>query len=434
MSDSFSKVTIEERARRYLAAMDAPRRNPADPQDSHTVVFNATRALIHGFGFTPAEARPFLVDYLQNSDLPWSEGEINHKLRSIDSLSSKWPRGYLRNERGWKPSAQQRRDLGIPTEAEVRKKIDFELEKLVRIAAPWRDKADLLWLANRSAIDPATVDAAGFLKEMYGPAEKVLCFTNEYSQGEALWPDEAPPVEGRCGVWFLPQPVSGEYLPNPDGKPGLAGEPPKPSRRIGKCVTAFRYLVLESDRAPMRDWLGFIVQVPLQVEAIYTSGSRSIHTLVRVDAKTYDDWHQKKQELMPFLVATMMMGGDKNTFSTGVRLSRLPGCLRHGKMVDATVGGQPLLSPKGKPVKRWVKYPIPGVQKLLYLRPRAPCRPLIELSAERDVEEQLLRRVNACLDGHDDAEPAQLRTSLRYYANVSESLGAALKELDTLNL
>ena len=136
----------------------------------------------------------------------------------------------------------------------MRKKIEFELEKLQRIAAPWRDRADLIWLADRSAADPATLGPGDVLRLLYPAGEKVLCFTNEFSQGEALWPDEAPPAEGRCGVWFLPQPVSGQYLPNPDGKPGKDGEPPPPSRRTGRCVTAFRYLVIESDSAPLRDW------------------------------------------------------------------------------------------------------------------------------------------------------------------------------------
>lgn len=429
----FPKVSIEERARRYLAAMEAPRRAPDDPQYSHTVVFNATRALIHGFGFTPGEAQPFLEEYLQRSDLPWTPGEVVHKLRSVQATPSKWPAGYLRRENDWKPSTRERRDFGIPTEQEVRKKIDFQLEKLLRIAAPWRDKVDLLWLANRSAADPATLTAAGFLKLMYGPAEKVLCFTNEYSQGEALWPDQAPPAEGKCGVWFLPQPVTGEYVANPEGRPGKDGGPPPPSRRIGRCVTAWRYMVIESDLAPMKDWLGFIVQAPLQIEALYTSGSRSIHALVRVDAKTYDDWHVKKNELMPFLMACIMVGADKGVSTTGVRLSRLPGCLRHGKMIerkDAKTGGV-LTDGNGRTLKQWVKYPGgPGVQKLLYVRPRAEVRPLTEVAPERDVEAHWLRKFEQWRDGYGAEQRDELAAALRYYANVSERCAEALRELE----
>ncbi len=51
------------------------------------------------------------------------------------------------------------------------------------------------------------------------------------------------------------------------------------------------------------------LQAPLQIEALYTSGSRSIHALVRVDARTYEEWHQKKKDLMPFLVAGSILTG-----------------------------------------------------------------------------------------------------------------------------
>ncbi len=256
---------------------------------------------------------------------------------------------------------------------------------------------------------------------MYAAGEKILCFTNEYSQGEALWPDETPPAEGKVGVWFLPQPVTGNYMPNPEGKPGPNGEPPQPSRRIGKCVSAFRYLVIESDKAPMRDWLGFIVQAPLQIEALYTSGSRSIHALVRIDARTYEEWHQKKRDLMPFLVATIMVGGDKNTFSTGVRLSRLPGCLRLGKMVDhPTVG---------KNQKLYKKFTAPGEQKLLYVRPAAVARPICELPPVRDVEAEWTGKARLAIDGHEDNSEG-LRGALRFYSARSDACASALADLE----
>jgi hypothetical protein len=412
------KVTVEERARRYVAAMPPS----IQGQNGHDALFNVVRALIHGFGFTAAEARPFVDDYNRSScDPAWSEGEINHKLRSVDNLASKWPRGYLRNEGDWQPSKQQRRDLGIPTESEVRKKISFELEKLQRIAAPWSSTVDLVWLANRSSVDPATLAPADFLRLLYRDGEKVLCFTNEYSQGDALWPSETPPAEGKLGVWFLPQPVSGDYMPNPEGKSGPNGEPPPPSRRIGRCVSAFRYLVIESDKAPMRDWLGFIVQAPLQIEALYTSGSRSIHALVRVDARTYEEWHQKKRDLMPFLVACIMVGGDKNTFSTAVRLSRLPGCVRHGKMAEGVV--------MGKTQRVYKRFNAPGEQKLLYVRPRAAARPICELSPERDVVTEWTKRARAAVDGHEDNSD-ELRRALRFYSSRNELCAALLRDLE----
>lgn len=431
MPQPFQRISMEERIRRYLAAMEAPRRDPADPQDSHTIVFNATRALLHGFGLTPSEARPFLEDYLSRSDLPWTPGEIAHKLRQVDALQSKWPRGYLRREDDWKPTSQQRRDLGIPTEAEVRKKVEFELEKLRRIAAPWRDAVDAVWLGNRSAVDPATLDAAGFLRILYPNGEKILCFQNEYSQGEALWPDEQPPTEGRCGVWFLPQPVSGEWRPNPEGRPRQDGEMPL-SRRTWRAVTRFRYFVIESDEAPLRDWLGFIVQVPLRIEALYTSGSRSVHALVRVDCPTKEAWDEEKRRMMPFLMGALMCGADRGTWSA-VRLSRLPGCLRHGKMVDMLdAEGNVQKDDKGRPIRRYQRYPKPGVQKLLYVRPNAPLRPICEIPAERDVEKFWCDLAALGISDEDPTGGAYVRGGLAHYANVSERCRAAAQQLEMI--
>jgi hypothetical protein len=400
--------------------MEAPRRDPGDPQDSHATVFNAARALLHGFGFTQHEALPFLREFCERSDQPWSDAEIFHKLRSTDALNSKWPRGYLRNDGEWKPSQQQRRDLGIPTEEEVRKKVEFELEKLQRIAAPWRNQVDAVWLAERSAVDPATVSSAEFLRLLYpDETERVLIFSNEYSQGDAVWPIDQPPEGGRVGIWFLPQPVTGEFIPNPEKPMGPDGKA-SVSRRTWRSVTAFRYFVIESDEAPLRDWLGFIAQAPLRIEALYTSGSRSVHALVRVDCATKEAWDREKRDMMPFLMGGLMCGADRGTWSA-VRLSRLPGCLRRGKMGARVVGG--------RTVQEWQRFAQPRLQKLLYLRPGADLRPICDRPRERDVVASWLDRARLAIDGHEDNTPA-LRAGLAHYAPVNTDIAQALADLE----
>ncbi len=91
---------------------------------------------------------------------------------------------------------------------------------------------------------------------------------------------------GPEGVWFLPQPVDGEYHPNPrlDGRL---------SRRSEESVTAWRYAVLESDKADADDWLRCLVQMPLRIASIRESGGRSIHALMRVDAPRKTDWDNR---------------------------------------------------------------------------------------------------------------------------------------------
>ncbi|MDF3058537.1 MAG: hypothetical protein K0R17_2752 [Rariglobus sp.] len=417
------KISLEERVRRYLLAMEAPRRDPADPQDSHTVVFNAARVLLHGFGFTPHEARPFFEEFLSRSDLPWTQAEITHKLRSVDAQPSRSEKGYLRRENDWKPSAQERKDFGIPTEAEVRKKVEFEIDKLKAIAAPWRDIVTGPWLANRSAVDPATVTAADFLRLMYPNGEKILCFENEYSQGDQMWPDEQPVTDGSYGIWFLPQPVCGEYRPNPEGKARADGGVPV-SRRTWRCVTDFRYFVIESDSAPLRDWLGFIVQIPARIEALYTSGSRSVHALVRVDCPTKESWDEEKRRMMPFLMAGLMCGADRGTWSA-VRLSRLPGCLRRGKLVEERDGDG---NKTGQ--KKYMQFKPPGEQKLLYLRPNAPMRPICELAAVRNVEATWKDLARTCSLAGGDESVALVRRGLHFYTKGSEAIRTASDEME----
>lgn len=419
------KVSMEERISRYLAAMEPS----VAGAGGHDAFFNAVRALLHGFGLSPAEARPFADEFNARCSPPWSEREIEHKLKSVDGLASKWPRGYLRRTDDWKPSATQRKAMGVPTEEQVRKKVDFELARLQQIAAPWREVVTGPWLANRSVVDPATVSATRFLELLYPAGEKILVFANEYSQGDALWPADPVPTDGRVGIWYLPQPVCGEYRANPEGRAKAPGEEPPPSRRTWRCVDAFRYFVLESDKAPMRDWLGWIVQVPLRIEALYTSGSRSIHALIRVDARTKEEWDETKRRMMPFLVASLMCGADRGTWSA-VRLTRLPGCLRRGKMVPVLdERGEPRNDTAGRPMKRYQAYPVTGEQKLLYFRPGADARPICERPPERDVEAEWGWRAAEFMEARGTDTAAGLLQGLGYYRKGSQTCASWFKAI-----
>lgn len=424
---SFNRITLEERARRYVSCMEPS----VSGSNGHTALFNVVRVLLHGFDFTPAEALPFVQEFNQRCSPPWSEGEIAHKLRSVSGVQSKFARGYLRNEKDWKPSPKERRDYGIPTEEEVIRKVDYEPEKLQRLAGEWLGKIDAVWLGNRSAVDPAAVTAPDFLKLLYpgaiaeggGNGEKILVFTNEYGQGEALWPDDPVPKMGKCGVWFLPQPVSGKVVPNTEGKPGPNGEVPL-SRRTWRTVESFRYMVIESDKAPVEEWLAFIVQVPLRLEALYTSGSRSVHALIRVDQPTKTAWDHEKQRMMPFLMGAKMCGADSGTWSA-VRLSRLPGCLRFGKMkVLRGEDGKPLKDAKGRDKKEYERYPRPGVQKLLYVRPNPPLMPLVKIDPERDVVADWKRLA----DLGDTLGPDELERGLAHYAVTKAGREGGLRD------
>jgi hypothetical protein len=122
-------------------------------------------------------------------------------------------------------------------------------------------------------------------------------------------------TDRQYGVWFMANPVDGESHWNPREE--------KDSRRSEESVTAWRYGVLESVKAPKNLWL--LVQLPLPIAAIYDSGGDSIHALILVDATSKAEWDRiVREELAPILVP---LGADKAAM-TAVRLTRLPNCRR----------------------------------------------------------------------------------------------------------
>jgi hypothetical protein len=253
----------------------------------------------------------------------------------------------------------------------------YDAAKLSDFAGRCPFPIDAEWLAARSPVaipeeqDLATAEL--FLSSIYQPGERALVLTREFSQGDFLFhagdgsyrladrsgvkATPSPlPVGGPLGVWFLCNPVSGRWTPNfnsrwPDGSPKIG-------RRHGACITSWRFMVLESDEAPAELWARALVQLPLPIVAIYTSGSRSIHALARVDAGSKESWDALRNDLIPILCP---LGADPATL-TGVRLSRLPGTMRHGK--------------RGKDGKM-IPFPTPQLQRLLYLNPRATAVPIL---------------------------------------------------------
>lgn len=175
--------------------------------------------------------------------------------------------------------------------------------------------------------------------------------------------DETPRriVSARCGVWWLCQPVDGLWHPNGENF----------SRRSASAVTSWRTMVVESDEEGIeQQWLNLLVQMPMRIAALYTSGGRSVHALVRVDMASKANWDLLRDRMKPVLTR---LGADKGVFSA-VRLTRLPGCMREGKEKDGV----------------YSRFPAPRLQRLLFLNPLADWAPLLSLpiirSSPHDVE------------------------------------------------
>jgi len=380
------KVPVVERARRYVSKI-----GPAiSGSGGHTHTLLVAKALVKGFLLPHSDALALLEEWNQGNAEKWTTGELEHKLRS--ALNGPGADGYLLQ--GAEASQGQR--LEQRPVSKPRPKPQFDVEALRRVAGDLAEVVDLPWLANRSELDPAAVSAEDFLACLYNSSagERVVVFSEYKSQGQAVWPVERIPTRGPEGIWFLAQPVDGKSRPNP-----RLG---KMSRRSEESVLAWRWMVLESDEAPVRLWLGALARLVPNIAAVTTSGGRSVHALVRVDAATKREWDHSKRALMNLVVS----GADPGALSA-VRLTRLPACWRGDKE-----------------------------QKLLYFAPSAPDLTLEDMVPRRDVLRNWRAeavRVSAAADRdgqYPQADTARTAQACRFYAKFDAWLHDAAGELE----
>jgi len=237
------------------------------------------------------------------------------------------------------------------------------------------EAGEAAWLMERSPVDVGAIASPGeFLERVYAPGERVMVCTRYKGQGDFLWEvgrggfrlsddpgvravrSALPTDGGRDGVWFLSNPVDGRWYPNPR-------QGGKLSRRSQESVTGYPFLVLENDESKKlhyaageaakagkveeatryreeayeaeRLWKRFLACVPLPIVAIYSSGGSSWHALARVDQPdkpSFDAYLRGGEGVGPGAKRLLpAFGADPNAM-TAVRLTRLPGCTRNGKL------------------------------------------------------------------------------------------------------
>ena len=367
-------MTIVERARRLIATCPGA----ISGQGGHSATFRVACALVWGYGLTPEEAMPLMVEYNATCQPPWSQGELWHKLRSALASNHSQARGHLlegSTDKGEMPHYE------APKKKE---KVTFDLEALKRAQnSEWKVDAD--FLRARSPIDPRKVTSGQVLDLLYAPDDRVMVFTSMRSYGDFMrwrgrWyalgkspqdkakPAPAIPEQTKEGMIWLVQPVDGMWHP-------VAGRP-QLSRRTQRSIVSYPYLLLESDEAPADLWLNMLARLPLAVRAIVTSGGRSVHALVHLGCETHAQWRECVEVCRDTLAA---LGCDSQALSNPAVNMRLPNVLREGKMVTKYRDGRAVLDSRGKPERELRRYDGgPMKQRLLYLNPRAQAKPIGE--------------------------------------------------------
>lgn len=311
-------LNMVERARRYVAKCP----HAVSGQGGHNATFHVAAVLVHGFALGEADALALLGEWNRSCVPPWSDGDLRHKIKSAANTVHLLPRGHLLGDDAKNGRAGSTKPLPPPPP-----KPTFNPETLKRVANKVSGIEDVIrFLSERSPVRVESQDSASVLRHLYARAsgEKVILFNVMESQGQFVWDAANSDViqnqhlpTGKDGVWFLPQPVDGEFHENPRLENKL-------SRRSEEAVTSWRYVVLESDEADADDWLRCLVQMPFRIACICESGGRSIHALVRIDAASKADWDRVMLPIKPVLIT---LGADRGALSA-VRLSRLPQAMR----------------------------------------------------------------------------------------------------------
>ena len=139
-----------------------------------------------------------------------------------------------------------------------------------------------------------------------------------------------PVPASKAGVWVRP---------NPCQAVGSGGD----GSICDSDITAFRYILIESDTLPINLQLAFYAKLPLHISSITLSGGKSAHALVRVDCPDKESYAKAVARIVEAIKPFGFDGGNKNPS----RLSRLPGA--HRTILAVGDGMQRLLWINPKP-------------------------------------------------------------------------------------
>ena len=348
-------------------------------QSCHNQTFRAASALVWGFGLSVDEALGLLSEWAQKGTHKWAAYELRHKCESALDAHHKEPRGHLVDKddiRGDLPAYTP------PAAVETKERQDYDKEALMKAVRPdW--SVNVGWLRERSPVDPRGVTAEAFLDAVYDPGDRVMLFTELRGPGNYLrWigrgsfllgktsdvkaqPMKALPGGGPQGMWFLIQPTDAQWYPK--ARSNVL------TRRSQRSIVSWRFMLLESDKAPMWPWLNVVCQMRLPIVSIVTSANQGAHVLVKVDASDKDEWEAMRTLLMPTVTK---LGMDADALK-GQVYGRLPGAWREGKLKDT---GQ-VNEKTGKKIFKLAPFPEGRrIQQLLYFNPRP--LPLVEYGDE----------------------------------------------------
>ena len=116
--------------------------------------------------------------------------------------------------------------------------------------------------------------------------------------------------KNECGAWIRFNPVDGKGVKNEN-------------------ITRFTYALVESDDMPLSEQDALYRKFELPIACLVSSGGKSIHAIVHVDAENYEEYRKRVDFLYDFLEKHGLKIDKQNRNPS--RLSRMPGVTRNDK-------------------------------------------------------------------------------------------------------
>jgi hypothetical protein len=316
---SIGATSVFDRARKYVAEIPGA----ISGQGGHNQTFAVACALVHGFALNESDALAIMGGYNLRCSPPWTEAELIHKIKSAATARHDKARGHLIGSgSNGNPFAVHKAQPPIGTSS---KPIDpaTAVENFLRgfrcaesdlmAVSPWKIPA---LLRN----EHFHRQGARLIDTLFEPGELVNIVIKSIVKDDKARPGDAGVTLER-NAWEsrllnpIPAQPGGAWLRmNPlDGK-GVADA----------NVTAFRFALIEIDCVPVELQLALLAKLKLPISAILTSGGKSAHAWVKVDAANVDDYRQTVSTMLDMLARFGVDGKNKNPS----RLSRLPGAIR----------------------------------------------------------------------------------------------------------
>ncbi len=301
-------MTVIDHARKYIAAIPGA----VSGQQGHSQTFSVAVALVNGFELSESDAMMLLSEYNQTCSPPWSEKELEHKIREAITKPHDKPTGHLLKGAGSGYKAQTSQHTRQAPKASAKPVVaKYVMQKEVALPKPIEDSTRL------------------FLREVFRAGEGVsIC--------KAKWDDEfKKEVPDGSGIVLMQE----DWLrrldrtggdPNgifkSDDKTGIfiRVNPMKVGGAKDADVTAYRYALIEFDKCSISEQWSIYQQSNIPCAAIILSGGKSVHAWVKVDAKDAKEFAERVRILHEHFAEYGIDAANKNPS----RFSRLPGCER----------------------------------------------------------------------------------------------------------